>query len=110
MIVDDAERLRHIRDAVEKVYDFVRDRRKSDLDGDAMLLFALVRAIEVIGEAAVHLSLPFREQHPEIPWTKVIGMRNRLIHGYFDVDANVVWDTATVDIPELKKLLDGIPY
>ncbi len=77
-----------------------------------MLLFAIVRAIEVIGEAASKVADATKATSPGIPWISIIGMRNRLIHGYFDIDSDVVWKTVTEEIPELHrslKLLLGKP-
>jgi uncharacterized protein with HEPN domain len=73
-----------------------------------MLLFAAVRAIEVIGEAASKVTSETREAAPNIPWTAIVSMRNRLIHGYFDIDADLVWKTATVEIPELQRALQAL--
>ena len=66
-----------------------------------MLLFALVRAIEIVGEAASKVSAPTRE-HVPIPWAAVIGMRNRLAHAYFDIDRDILWATVTQSLPELQ--------
>lgn len=71
------------------------------MDRDEQLQVALVRAIEILGEAASKLSQDFRDEHSEIPWTLIIGMRNRLVHAYFDVDNDILWTTATVSLPEL---------
>ncbi len=101
MRADDRVRLLHMRDAAEAVVEFVAGRQRDDLDSDRMLLFAVVRAIEVIGEAAGRVSDDVRTTHPSIPWTAIVGMRNRLVHGYFDIDKSVVWRTATEEIPAL---------
>ena len=73
-----------------------------------MLQFALVRALEIVGEAAARISEPTRTGHPEIPWTAIIGMRNRLVHGYFDVDLEIVWRTATESLPALIVTLESL--
>lgn len=73
-----------------------------------MLLFALVRAVEIIGEAASRVSESTRAATPEVPWTQMTAMRNRLIHAYFDVDRNVVWQTAVEEIPALVTVLEPI--
>lgn len=70
-----------------------------------MLLFAVVRGIEVLGEAASKISPETRTAVPSVPWGAIVGMRNRLIHGYFDMDATVVWKTATEEVPALVPLL-----
>ena len=77
----DRVRLRHMADAIDAALRFVDGRKRSDLDSDEMLLFALVRAVEVVGEAAGKVSNEERSQIPGIPWSSVVGMRNRLEHG-----------------------------
>jgi uncharacterized protein with HEPN domain len=92
-------------DACDSIGRFVAGRERRDLDTDEMLLFALVRAIEVIGEAATQISADTRRGMPSIPWREVAGMRNRLVHAYFEVDPNIVWRTATADVPSLARAL-----
>jgi len=96
---DDVVPLRHALDAAEKAILFLEGRRREDLEEDEMLGFAIVRLLEIIGEAAKLVSPDLRERHPEIPWSAMVGMRNRLIHGYFDVNYDIVWDTVTSDLP-----------
>lgn len=98
---EDRTRIRHMMDAAETVAQFIAGRRREDLDGDRMLLFAVVRAIEVLGEAAGKVSAEARAAAPDIPWGTIVSMRNRLIHGYFDLDTTIVWKTATEEIPDL---------
>ncbi len=86
----ETDRLRHMRDAACAALRFVRGRTRADLDADEMLAFALVRALEIIGEAADKLSDPTHAAHPSIPWSEIIGMRHKLVHGYFDVDLDIV--------------------
>jgi uncharacterized protein with HEPN domain len=88
-------------DAAESLEQFAAGRKRGDLDSNRMLLFAIVRAIEVIGEAATKVTDETRDASPGVPWAAIVGMRNRLIHGYFDVDSNVVWKTVTEEIPGL---------
>ena len=102
---DDVIRLRHMIDAAESAQQFVAGRSRGDLDSHSMLLFAPVRAIEIVGEAASRISPDARMALPSIPWAEIISMRNRLAHGYFDIDADILWKTATVEIPELLALL-----
>ena len=82
MPVSDAVRLRHILDAAREATAFVKGRSRADLDADHMLSLALVRLLEIIGEAARGVSGSIREAHPELAWSKMAGMRDRLIHGY----------------------------
>ena len=95
-------------EAAESAINFVTGRHRADLDSDQMLLFALVRAIEVLGEAAARISATTREAAAEIPWNLVVSMRNRLVHAYFDVDNEVVWKTATQELPALLPTLRAL--
>ena len=101
MRADDRVRLLHMIEACESVQRFILGRRRLDFESDQMLLFAVVRAIEVLGEAASKVSEDTRSAFPEIPWPEITDMRNRLIHGYFDIDVDIVWNTASVEIPAL---------
>jgi uncharacterized protein with HEPN domain len=98
---EDAVRIGHMIEAAEDALRFITGRARSDLDTDRMLLFALVRAVEIIGEAATKVSDETRSAHAEIPWKAIVGMRNRLVHAYFDIDADILWVAATVEIPAL---------
>lgn len=102
---DDRIRLLHMIEAAETVEAFVTARNRADLDTDRMLLFALVRAIEIIGEAATRVLPETRSAAPAVPWVEITGMRNRLIHAYFDIDREVLWRTAVEEIPALLPLL-----
>lgn len=104
----DKIRLRHMLDAARAAHSFAAGRTRADLSADLMLQFALVRALEIVGEAAARTSEPTRAAHPEIPWTAIVGMRNRLAHGYFDVDLEIVWRTATESLPPLIASLESL--
>ncbi len=95
MYPDDRTRIHHMMAAAAQACEFTESRRREDLLTDSMLLHALVRVIEIIGEAARHVSDDLKSKNPEIAWIDIVGMRNRLVHGYFSVDYDVVWDTAT---------------
>ena len=103
---DDAVRLRHMQDAAKKAIAFAHGRTRADLDSDEMLALALVRLLEVVGEAAKGVSTAFRDRHDEISWKVIGGMRDRLIHGYFEVDLDVVWNVVTSDLTVLVGHLD----
>lgn len=105
---EDRVRIRHMIDAAETVGQFVSGRIRADLDTDRMLLFAVVRAIEIIGEAAGKLSSELQDQARDIPWAAIVSMRNRLIHGYFDIDTEIVWKTVTAEIPALLPRLRAL--
>jgi uncharacterized protein with HEPN domain len=92
-------------DAAQALASFVEGRTAQDLERDRMLLFAVVRAIEIMGEAASRLSGDAQAQISDIPWASIVGMRHRLIHGYFDVNTEIVWKTATVEVPALLEIL-----
>jgi uncharacterized protein with HEPN domain len=102
---DDAVRIGHMIEAAESAIEFVRGRARSDLDTDRMLRFALVQAIQILGEAASKLSDETRAANDMIPWKAIIGMRNRLVHAYFDIDTDVVWITVTQEIPAILQPL-----
>ena len=95
-------------DAAETIAAFVTGRRRVDLDTDRMLLFALIRAIEIMGEAAARLSPETRAAETTMPWASMIGMRNRVIHAYFDIDTDILWRTVTEEIPKLKPVLTDL--
>lgn len=105
MRVTDAERLRHMLDAAAEALTFVEDKTREELRTSRLLVLALTRQLEIIGEAAGRVSPGCRECIPGIPWATVVGIRNRLIHAYFDVDLDVVWSTVTADLPELVRVL-----
>lgn len=100
--------LRHMVGAARKVIAFAHGRSRSDLDSDEQLTLAIVRLLEIIGEAAKQVTVETRTAHPEIPWREIAGTRDRLIHGYFDVDLDVVWSIATGDLPSLVESLESV--
>jgi uncharacterized protein with HEPN domain len=97
----DATRLRHMIEAADTVARLVEKRRREDLDLDQTLALALTRAIEIFGEAASRTSAELQVATPQVPWSEIIGMRNRLVHAYFDIDHDIVWKAATEEIPAL---------
>ncbi len=106
MYVDDETRLQHIREAAIEACQMMQGAIRQDLDTDRKLSLAIVRLLEIIGEAANGISLNYQQSHPELPWIEMISMRNRLIHGYFDVNLDIVWKTVQEDLPSLLKRLD----
>jgi uncharacterized protein with HEPN domain len=107
MSPDDDVRVRHMIDAIQAALRFAQGRERADLDVDEMLLFALVRAVEVVGEAASRLSADGRALAPDVPWRAVTGMRNRLAHAYFDIDKDILWATVTQALPPLLQQLEA---
>ena len=105
---DDMLRLRHMLDNAREAVSMISGKTSQDLHGNRMLELALVRLVEVLGEAASRVSDDCQLKYPSIPWQQVIGMRNRLIHGYNKVDLNVLWDTVDDDLPHLIEELEKI--
>jgi uncharacterized protein with HEPN domain len=105
---DDRVRLRHVADALRAAIRFAEGRSRKDLDNDEMLVFALIHAIQIVGEAAGKISAGLREQHPQIPWALITGMRHRLAHAYFDINHDILWTTATESVPELLAQVDRL--
>lgn len=95
--------LHHILEAIEQIEEYVGKIDRSDFMGDSMRQDAVVRPLEIVGEASRQLSESFREEHDAIPWHAIIGMRNRIAHDYLDVDLEVVWDVVRHDLPDLKQ-------
>jgi uncharacterized protein with HEPN domain len=106
MMPDELDRLLHMRDAAAAAVMFAAGKSRADLETDLMLQFAIVRAVEIIGEAAARLTAATRAANPQVPWSNIIGMRNRLVHGYFDVDLDVVWSTVDAHLAPLIVTLD----
>jgi len=98
---EDEVRLRHMLDATSTAVEFTRNRRRKDLEDGQQLSLAIARLLEIIGEAASSVSEGFKQEHPDIPWRAMIGTRNRLVHGYFDVDLDIIWNIITQDLPPL---------
>jgi uncharacterized protein with HEPN domain len=107
---DDRIRLHHIADALSAATRFIEGKRRADLDTNEMLAFALVHAMQIVGEAASKISIETRRRHGQIPWADIIGMRNRLVHAYADINLDILWTTATEAAPALlaqvKAVLD----
>ena len=99
--IDDPTRLNHMHQAATEALEFIQGCSREALDHNRLLVLALLKEIEIIGEAAVQLSPDCRARHPQLPWKNIIGMRNRLIHAYHDVDLDILWDTITLALPPL---------
>jgi uncharacterized protein with HEPN domain len=98
---DDQVRLRHMVDAAQMAYDFVKDRQRGDLSLDHLDTLGLVKCLENIGEAARQLDDSTLAMMPEVPWRRVVAMRHRLVHEYFEIDLDQVWITVTMHLPPL---------
>jgi uncharacterized protein with HEPN domain len=104
----DRTRLNDMLDAARKAREFAVGKTREAIHDDDMLYFALVRAIEIVGEAASRITPETRAALPDIPWRGIVGMRNKVIHDYLAVDRDIVWDTATGDLPPLIDKLEEI--
>ncbi|MDE2819071.1 MAG: DUF86 domain-containing protein [Chloroflexota bacterium] len=97
-------------EAAQKIRDLVDGRSRQSFDDNELLQLALRYLVLVVGEAAYHVSRKRKARYPGIPWAKIIGMRHHLVHGYSDVDLNVLWIAATENVPpliaDLTKLMD----
>lgn len=106
---DDQTRLRHMLDHAVEATEMVRGHTRLDLDTDRKLNLALVRLLEIVGEAAARVSVEARERIPGIPWDDIVGMRNRIVHGYDAVDFDILWDVVDLHLPplvaELRRVL-----
>jgi len=101
---NDRVRLQHMLNAAREAVSFVRGKKREDLDRDRLLVFGLVKALEILGDAAYRLSEETRAELPTIPWEDVIGMRHRLVHAYFDINLDILWRTVQNDLPP------GLPW
>ena len=101
----DEERIAHMVEACEEGLAFVAGRARSDLDSDRVLLLALCKLIENVGEAAKAVTEPFRAAHPDVEWSSAARMRDRIVHHYFEIDVDIVWSTVTEDFPGLLAAL-----
>jgi uncharacterized protein with HEPN domain len=92
-------------DAANKIDEFTRGLDAASFAADAKSVFAVVRALQILGEGAKKIPAPIQRRYPGIPWRSIAGMRNKLIHKYFNMSLEVVWKTVQDDLPELKKHL-----
>jgi len=97
-------------EAAQKALHFTAGKSRKDLTTDEQLALAVVRLIEIIGEAAAKVTPQLQEKYPSIPWKEIVGTRNRLIHGYEEVDLDIVWQIVTTDlrplVPNLQEVIN----
>lgn len=105
---DDRIPLRHMLDHATEAVELTRGQTREDLEEQRLLQLALVRLVEIVGEAAGRVSKETWALHPEIPWPHIVGMRNRLIHGYDFVDHDILWQTIQEDLPSLIAMLEDV--
>ncbi len=108
---DDGIRLRHMLDAAKEAMKLAERKTSNDIENERLLNLSLVRLIEVVGEAANRVSAEGRSRYPNIPWPAIIGMRNRMIHGYDSIDFEILYKTINEDLPslvaEIEKNISG---
>ncbi len=105
---EDEIRLRHAVDAAREAISLTVGKTIQDFETERLLQLALIRELEVIGEAISHVSPECREMYASVPWFELISLRHRLIHSYFDLDFDVVWNTVTKELPSLIISLEKI--
>ncbi|HAK94148.1 MAG TPA: nucleotidyltransferase [Planctomycetes bacterium] len=103
----DTERLLDVLDAIDKI-DSEAGRDKKTFEGDPLRQIWVVYHLQIIGEAVSRISSELRRAYPDIPWGKIAGMRHVLVHGYFDVDLDIVWAVVENDLPDLKQKVAAI--
>ena len=101
-------RIKHMLDAAQKAVSYIDGKKLDDLYKDEKLSLALVRLLEIIGEVAKGIGQEARDKYPQVPWKEISGTRDRLIHAYFDVDLNIVWQIISNDLPKLISNLKDI--
>ncbi|MEZ4668136.1 MAG: DUF86 domain-containing protein [Anaerolineae bacterium] len=105
---NDPVRIRHMLDAAQKIVKHTAGKSRVDLDTDEVLALAVVRLIEIVGEAATQVTDETRAQYPQIQWQDIADMRHRVIHGYFNIELDIVWNTVVGNIPPLIVALEAI--
>ena len=104
---DDRIYLQHIRDALSRILSYTASGRDAFL-ANPQAQDAVIRNLEIIGEAVKHLSPELRQQHPDIPWKRIAGMRDEMIHEYFGVDLMIVWNVVEQHLPALRQQVDSM--
>ena len=95
--------IEHILESINAIRDFSKDIIKEELTSNRLKQSAIVREIEIIGEAIKNISKDLKNKHPEIEWKEIVGTRDKMIHHYFGVDLNIIWEIIKNDLPDLKK-------
>ena len=108
MTKDDLIFIEHLLESINKIEKYVLDITVHDFVDNELIQDAVIRNFEIIGEATKHLSESFRKKHTKVPWKKIAGMRDILVHDYLGIDIYSVWETIDKDLPELKKQLNSI--
>ncbi|MEM1122861.1 MAG: DUF86 domain-containing protein [Bacteroidota bacterium] len=104
----DKARLLHIVESVDKIESYLGNSTYEDFEGNPMMKDACIRNLGIIGEASNRVSKEIQEQHQEVPWRQIIGLRNIVVHEYFGIDVNIVWDIIKFNLPNLKQQVKNI--
>jgi len=104
----DLERVQHMATAIDDILEFSENKTFDDFKSEKILKHAIFRNLTIIGEAANLLTKDFRDTHNIVEWHKIIGMRHVLVHGYYEADDQIVWQTVTEDLPKLREMLKQI--
>ena len=102
----DKERLQHILDAINTIALSRKKYSSDEAENDPIVYFGFVKHVEIIGEAVYMLSPEFKKAHPETEWVSIEGMRHVLVHGYYHIKPNQLWDTIDIDLPEFKPIIE----
>lgn len=108
MLLSNIELLNHILDEVSFVLNAVKGKEKDFVINDPVLSRAIIRSLEIIGEASAKVDPDFKLEHPEVGWREMSNTRNRLIHDYFGVDYDIVWDIIISKLPDLEQAVKSI--
>lgn len=104
--IKDTTRLHHIIEAIDNIFEFTNDVSFDDYKSNKILRFAVIKNLEIIGEAAYLLTKSFKEEHSEIEWSNIIGMRHVLVHGYYQIKDEIVWATIQTELQPLKNQIE----
>lgn len=104
----DRIRLLHMRDYAREAIEIAKGKTRNDMETNRLLNLSLVRLLEIVGEASSRVSSETRNEYPDIPWSQIISLRNRLVHGYDAVDFGILWNIIYLEIPRLVEDLDKI--
>ena len=107
---DDSVFVMHILDSIKAIGEFSKNISRKDLESNRLKQSAIVREIEIIGEASKNISEEFKKRHKEIPWREISGTRDKIIHHYFGLNLDMIWEIVTEDLPDLKNKLNKIKF
>ena len=105
--VRNLDRLLHMQECMDNIQEFIGNKTFDEFVADKLLFFAVVKNVEIIGEAAYMLTTEFCAEHPDTPWKDIIGMRHVLVHGYYSTSKNLIWATAQQDLPVLRPQIEA---